>query len=537
MPPVRTLIPLLLLIAAAPASAQMLTRSEKFEQFVSLDPSGSITIENPNGSITVTGTNTAGVAFTGVRTIRGLNEEAIKEGQGKTVVQYTGDSRHRFVRTLTPFPLRSNRWDGEVSYNVRVPVGANVTVINHSGERLRVTNVSGNVLIKHVNGMVELTNVSGLIDVDTANGSVQLRYPNAPQHNAAIDTINGSIQVWVPENSSFEWQANTLRGTIASSLSLRGAFMPMVVGRSYRARLNSALNPKIITTAIMGRAALFGNGQTEQQARVIIPQDLPLLRQDPAADAQIVRARGTVGPRELMRAPSATNFVVKRDRIDGNFAYETNFGNVFIGELTGDGRFFTGAGEIVLGRVLGSVVTRSGGGELNIGDVAGLVTARTVAGDVLVRNARKGGTLTTEAGNIQVNYSGGRISLFSGGGSINLRQAAGPVKAESRSGDITINMDPAAGSQPIEAKSVGGNIVLNLSPGFGANIDATVTVPVGTNNPILSEFSGLEISTERVGDQIRTRAVGKINGGGPAVVLNTDQGSIHLRSRAVTAAN
>ena len=529
MTAIRSRLTFALILAVAPLQAQMQTRTDRLEQVLSLDSAGSVTVENPIGSITITGSRSTGVAISAVRAVSGVDQAAIKEGQNQTTVQWTGDARHRHIRTLVPFPPSSNRWESQVSYSIQVPATASVMVVNHSGATLRVENLSGELRIKHVNGAIELTNVTGGINVDTGNGTVRLRYLTTPKANAYVNSINGPVELSVPEDSSFVWQATTLRGEIYNSLPIRGLFLP-AVGKSYRARVGSANTVSIRTTSVTGDVFLLGSGHLRDQAK---PIQSPKSTQVGTGFSPSMSGQSPVRIHSpfLIRPVSAKTFVLQLQRVTGNYSFETNLGSLFLGESTGNVQLITRAGEIVVGRVMGSCVATSGGGQLNLGNIIGSLNARTTAGDILVNAARKGGTVTTEAGNIQVVYTGARISLFSGGGDISLRDAAGPVNAESRSGDITINMNPQAGSQSVDAKSVGGNIVLNLAPGFNADIEAVATVPLGEPNPILSEFAGLEISTERVGNQIRARAVGRINGGGPRVILNADNGIIHIRSR------
>lgn len=523
----------LLFFAAAPLLAQIQPKSDRIEQTLSLEPTGSVTVENPIGSISITGSRSTGLVVNAVRTVRGVDPAAIKEGQSQTTVQWIGDAQHRHIRTLRPFPPSSTRWESEVSYNIQVPATATVMVVNQSGDTLRVANLRGELRIKHVNGLIELTNVTGGINVDTGNGTVRLRYLTPPKENAYVTSINGPVEITVPEDSSFAWLATTLRGEILSSLTLRGLIMP-AVGKSYRARLGNPSSSIVVRTAsVTGDVVLLGSGHGRDQAK---PIKAPRPTQASSGFSPVLPPTPAhVQTAFLIRPPSAKTFVLQMQRVTGNYSFETNLGSIFLGESTGNVRLITQAGEIVMGRAMGSLVASSGGGQLNLGNIVGLLNARTTAGDILVNAARKGGTVSTEAGNVQVVYAGDRISLYSGGGDISLRDAAGPVSAESRSGDITITMNPAAGSQPIDVKSVGGNIVLNIAPGFSADIEAVATVPLGESNPILSEFTGLEISSEQVGNQIRTRAVGKINGGGQRVVLNADNGTIHLRSRILSA--
>lgn len=522
------------LLTGSTALAAVFGRPEPFHQELPFEPGGSLTIENPIGSISITGTDSPGLVVEGARQISAVDAEGIREGQKHTLIEFVGDARSRTIRTHGAGGGPNQGWRSTVSYVIRLPRSANLTIVNHSGDSLRIQNIAGSVYIRHMNGPIELVDVSGSLTIDTVNGRVKVSYLAAPRNDVHITSINGPIEVSVPEKSSLTWVAQTLRGEILSSLPLRGQFLSHAPGRTYQAALNRGGNPKLITSAITNKAYLLANGQPAAVARVIAPQEsqvskTPRPRMAPRADLGAVLQM--VSQQLLVQPPSARSFVLQLPRVEGNMDFSTNLGNVFVGELTGDARVFTSAGEIILGKVLGSCFAHSGGGSLNLGEIDGPLNARTSAGSVLVKAARNGGTISTGAGNIQVLYSGGRLlNLFSGGGDVTIRQAASPVRAEAHSGDISINVDPTAGSHPLEARSIGGNIVLNLTPGFSANIEAVAINPIGIN-AIQSDFAGLDISTEKSGNMIRTRASGRINGGGERIVLHVENGTIVIRSR------
>ena len=532
----RKFITLALLLVALPAAAAVY-RHDRFSEKLTIDPNGSLSIENPFGSITIIGGDEPGLKIDGVRTVGGIDSEAVQEGQAATNVQYDqGNERARFLRTVQPLPTNP-RWQSHVDYIISIPKTVHVNVVNRKGEFIRISNMTGNVFVKHVSGRIDLSGLSGAIMVETVNGQVTVKYPSQPRMDSTITSINGAIEVAVPPNAKFEWLAQTLRGDILTSLPVKGQFIKQPAGRAFRASVNGAKTPRIVTNAITGKAFLLANGQPRTLASLQEPRPEPrqVENTQQAQTTKVLRPQLNRIRTFLIKPPSAQNFEIAPERVDSNFEFTTPLGNILIQELNGNGRLFTRAGEIVLGKVSGSVVAQSGGGPLNLGDISGPLNAKTTAGDVMVNFARRGGTISTDAGNIQVNFAGGRVDLFSGGGDITLRRASAPVRAVARSGDISVSMDGKTGSPGVEARTRGGNILLNLPPSFAADIDATTVTLIGEANTIQSDFAGLEISTETIGDKIRTRAVGKINGGGEKIILSTENGTIHLRSRIPSA--
>ena len=203
-------------------------------------------------------------------------------------------------------------------------------------------------------------------------------------------------------------------------------------------------------------------------------------------------------------------------------------------EVRGWARVQTAAGEIKLGMVYGDCAVMTNGGPIDIGEVTGTLTASTDAGDVMVRSAREGGKISTAGGIIRIQYTGGPTTLQSGGGDISVRQAAGPVNAETRSGDINITADSQQKTQKVQAHTQQGSISLNLSPRFAADIDATVLTSHPNTNVIHSDFAGLTIKKEQVGDKTRIHATGKINGGGERIELFAEEGDIHISNTAAS---
>ena len=204
--------------------------------------------------------------------------------------------------------------------------------------------------------------------------------------------------------------------------------------------------------------------------------------------------------------------------------------DIQIGEVRGSLRVFTGAGAIELGTVYGELNATSVGGPISITEAMAGLTAHTGVGRILVRAARVGGTITTDGGVVEVQYTGGPTTLKSLGGDIIVRQAAGPIDADTRSGDITITSDPTQRTQRISARTARGNVLLNLTSRFGADVDATVMTADSDADPIVSDFTGLQIRKEQVGGKTRVRATGKINGGGEKLELYAEEGTIRLSS-------
>ena len=246
---------------------------------------------------------------------------------------------------------------------------------------------------------------------------------------------------------------------------------------------------------------------------------------------QIATAPGTPDANALVSQATVLTKHFQAPLVDGNWQFATNIGNISVGEVRGDARVETGAGTVQLNTVIGECNVVSHGGEIQLGDIRGPLTAHTDAGNVTVNAARFGGTITTGGGMIRVLLAGASTMLKSGGGDIVVRDARGPVIAETRSGDVTVNVAGNVQAGAVQASTGRGNIVLNVRPQFAADVEATIITYDPDANEIDSDLNGLSVRRESVGRRTKIHATGKLNGGGPRVVLDAEEGDIHINSQ------
>lgn len=497
--------------ASAPAAKFSDSVKDSFVREIPIAPNGVLVVDNRDGSIEIT-SHDAPHAWVGVQRItRGVDAAALTEGRNATRVEFGGNAARTIIRTVNPL-TQSGRWQSIVSYTIRVPRTVSVKLASHWSERIRVANLAGSVSVSNVIGPIYLENLTGALSVESINGTIFYDSSSRPGANVRLQTVNGNIEMVVVPNANFRWVASTIRGDFLTNFPVNGHFD----GSTFRGAINSARGPMITTAALMGNVTLVRKGTNASQARSVRLLSAPQAPAPPSTQA---------GP-VLSRTFSMPHF-------QGNLSYETNVGNVLVGEVRGDARIRTGAGEVKLGNVHGDTIVVSHGGPLEFGDLTGPVRAETKAGDITVRVARAGGTLTTGGGIIRVFYAHGALTMRSGGGDIFVRQASGPISAETRSGDITINFEAAVQGLPVEARTGEGNVLLNVSPQFAADIEAIVMTSDEEANSIASEFPDVTIQRDRVGGRTRIRATGKVNGGGQRVSLYAEEGNIHIKAQAI----
>lgn len=531
-------------VLAAPSVWADKVGGQRFRSAVPVNADASILIDNPVGPVVVVGTDKNELRWEVVKNVRAVDDKAFQEGLSLTRLHFEGQEKARALRTLVPYPLRNGRWESVVSYEVQIPRTASLTIVTVSAELIRVIGMDGPVTIKNVNARIELDRIGGSAHVETVNGSIFARFPSGPHKNCLFSSVNGRIQISVPSTMPFTWVAQTIRGGIHSSIPVQGFFRRHQGARVYQA-VNLKNGPTIETVAMLGEVFLLAEGtqiadaKPISQAEVPSPQRLASLDRPQPLRPELRPVYQQVSANMLLQRPTARSFAEQQTRVDGDFRVDASIGSIFVGEVDGDARLATRAGEIVIGRLGGTGDLRSLGGSLHLGDVAGVLNAQTSVGDIHVRFARKGGTVATEAGNINVQSSGGTIALRSGGGDVSVRQAAAAVDARTRSGDIVVGIAPDRTSIRIHAETDDGNIILNVPTTFAADVDAVLLIDAASPNIVFSDIPGLTIVREPLGDRVRIRASGKLNGGGEKVVLRGAGGNIQIlsgpMSRNVTA--
>ena len=499
----RSLAAGLILVCAASARAE-LSSTERITRELPILLGGSFALDNPVGDVEIVGTDDTKVVFTAEKSVRALDKAALDEGNEQTQVALGGDGRLRVIRTLTP-AIHSGRWTSGMHYIVKVPRTVNVAITSDTMSRIRISDMRAAVSVKSFNGLVTLERLTGSCTVGAANSNILFIAPPSDMGDAGLVSINGNIEVRAPAGARFRWEGSTIKGDLRTTFPVRGAFL----GARFRGNINGEGGPLVSTRSFNGTVLLLQNGTNVANAKSVRP-----LASDNNAEARNV----VMQPLNLLTVSSS-------------FHYETNLGNIVIGQIHGNADLTTGAGEVALGSVFGNCQVVSRGGPLNLGDIAGVLSARTEAGDIAVQFARKGGTIITGGGTIRLFNTGAETTLKSGGGDIIVKLAGGPINAETQSGDISIVVDSDSKTEKVTAKTSKGNVIITVPPGFAADIDATVVTSDADVNNINSDFQGLQVRREQIGGKIKIRATGKVNGGGDRLELYAEDGGIQINSR------
>jgi DUF4097 and DUF4098 domain-containing protein YvlB len=506
---IRIAVAGLVLLSATQTFGASFANTSRVTREFPIEPSGSVWIDNPIGSIDVIGGEGNTVTVAMERIITGTDQAALKEASDAVTIGFEGDTKVRLMRTMLP-PGRNAHWSVAVNYIVHVPRSVNVKIGSKFAEHIRVAQVNGSVTVNGFTATLIMEGVVGASVVNLVNGRIIYNYAQRPAAKAQVQTVNADIDMYFPASANFEWVANTLNGDILTTFPVRaGRF----TGTIFHGLIGSG-GVTINTETAMGHILLLAQGTN--------PDDAHSMRVNGAGQE--------AAPGDVLRQPARK---VQMPFVNGDFTFAASVADVTVGEVRGNARVDTGAGEVELGAVFGQCNVTSMGGPLNLGDVMGPLSAHTGAGDVIVRAARMGGQVSTDGGLIRVIYAGGPMTLRSGGGDIIVRQASSFIDAQTTSGDVTLTGDPAQKSLKVLARTMQGNIILNVSPRFAADIDATILTSDPDVNEMHIDFNGITVRREKVGNKTRIHATGRINGGGERVELYAEEGDISIAAATI----
>ena len=201
-----------------------------------------------------------------------------------------------------------------------------------------------------------------------------------------------------------------------------------------------------------------------------------------------------------------------------NLNLSTSGGGIKIGDLQGQVRARTSGGDFDLGNIKGPVDARTSGGDMSITSVRGRLDLNTSGGDIKIGEADGPASAKTSGGSIEVHRVGGDLFAHTSGGSISIDEASGAIDASTSGGSIRARFAQQPRGDSRLATS-GGGITVTIAGNVAVDVDAhTSGGDVQTDLPITI-----------LGKQSEGDLAGKINGGGPRLVLRSSGGSIKLR--------
>jgi len=194
------------------------------------------------------------------------------------------------------------------------------------------------------------------------------------------------------------------------------------------------------------------------------------------------------------------------DAADGNVIAETGGGNVVVTAVRGNVKIDDGGGNVVVRQASGTLQLETGSGNVEIGDIGGAATLETGSGSIRLASAK------------------GMVKASTGAGAIDCRQLGSGLVAETGAGTITAEYSRGLHFQESKLQTGTGDITVFLPDGIAAAVKLTADNPWG--HTIRVDFPAIRLTSTHEDGELR--AEGLMNGGGPLLRVETDNGSIAL---------
>jgi Putative adhesin len=161
----------------------------------------------------------------------------------------------------------------------------------------------------------------------------------------------------------------------------------------------------------------------------------------------------------------------------------------------------------------------SGDGSVEADSINGNLDVRTGDGHISVQGAKGNIRLRTGDGHIEGRALDGRADITTGDGHVNVEGRFDSLNIKTGDGSVTARAGKGSTvSAPWNIHTGDGSVDLDLPGEMQANLDAS------THDGRIS--LGIPVTVE--GTFSTTKIMGKMNGGGQAIVVRTGDGSIHL---------
>jgi hypothetical protein len=202
-----------------------------------------------------------------------------------------------------------------------------------------------------------------------------------------------------------------------------------------------------------------------------------------------------------------------------NVDLKTSGGNISVDDLEGDVRSKTSGGSLHFSKIKGTVAGNTSSGNIELLKCVGTAHTETSGGDMRINSVDGDVNAHTSGGSITIDSVKGRVIADTSGGSINVRKFMGSIEAHTYGGNIKAQILKQP-STDCRLTTSGGSVVVSLVDDIAFDVDAETK-----GGRVVTDFS---VAIRVQGELKRSALQGKINGGGPLIVLRTSGGDIHI---------
>jgi DUF4097 and DUF4098 domain-containing protein YvlB len=194
--------------------------SRTVDKTLPLLPTGAVTIDNHNGSITV---NTWDRPEIEIHAVIEMNSgspfsdaDRRRFNETRVDIDKLGDS----VRIKSDYPTWSSLQgsDPDIRYTINAPRTARWTVRTHNS-RVEVHNLHAALSVSTHNGQIDVSGLAGALDLDTHNGNAKVQFASLTGPSS-VDTHNGDVELVMPAASRFTLDTDSHNGRVQSDFAV-----------------------------------------------------------------------------------------------------------------------------------------------------------------------------------------------------------------------------------------------------------------------------------------------------------------------------
>lgn len=191
-----------------------------FQKTLDLNPGSSVSVENEEGNIEISGWNESRVEISaekGGESLQSAGVHFMGEFSAPDIQVRSTDNSVRIRKKETGIEGR----DGVVHYSLKVPRSINLDSIRNGRGRIFVSDLYGRALLDEDDGEIFVRNFSGSLDVRLGNGTVDVEVLDLrPQDSVRIRSESGDIVLLLEPEADARIMAEAPEGSVVSELDL-----------------------------------------------------------------------------------------------------------------------------------------------------------------------------------------------------------------------------------------------------------------------------------------------------------------------------
>lgn len=213
------LVLLLLLFAHRATAVEVL--EEIIEQRYALDPAGTLSISNTDGSIQIYGGDSPVISIQAIK--KAYTQDRLKS----IVVDVRATARSVAIETIFPrkkSTLGLGDRSGTVEYIITIPQTTRITKLDLVNGEILVEGLRGGSATAHlVNGWLVAHNCFGDLDLAIVNGRLEVFYDwwDERKFFVNLSSSQGHVRTVIPSDAPISMSARTTTGRIANALDMK----------------------------------------------------------------------------------------------------------------------------------------------------------------------------------------------------------------------------------------------------------------------------------------------------------------------------